>query len=300
MDKSFFDHKIWGVNWYLNGPVPEMKDLYFDLANPRRCSNKRHPCVWKDDFGRTIHDWSTAPLRELHKRAYRLVKAKNPDGAMYGHVGSRRYPGDVFFDVISTGESLAIKVLKNYNYFEVFTPEMMLSYFVPRAQEIMVACPPQLLRSRECWDRNLYNSYNCNTPENVRAIRHCIAYIKIHDMRMPRGPDHREGPQFFKVDAPVCRLGPERRYSAYFHEGELPVSVSRPMDRFLWSWHRNDHEGVLILLNDTDETVTETVSVTGLSAQGTELLDGGKFDFTKGTCTITFPPRDARFIRFSF
>lgn len=110
----------------------EAKDLYFDLANPHQCFNTNHACVWKDDFGVVHRDWSTEQLRELHKRVYRLVKAKNRDGLLHGHPGCRRTPGDVFFDSISTGEALMTKVQRNYNYYEVFTPEMMQSYFVPQ------------------------------------------------------------------------------------------------------------------------------------------------------------------------
>ena len=89
-----------------------MKDLYFDLANPGSCQNADHGCVWKDDFGRQMNDWAVLQTRELHKRIYRLVKAKNPDGAMYGHVCSRRGPSDVFFDMICMGEGYAYRTRK--------------------------------------------------------------------------------------------------------------------------------------------------------------------------------------------
>ena len=296
--KGFFEAKLWGVNWYFNKPAPEAKDLYFDLANPHQCFNKNHACVWKDDFGVVHHDWSTEQLRELHKRVYRLVKAKNRDGLLHGHPGCRRTPGDVFFDSISTGEALMSKVQRNYNYYEVFTPEMMQSYFVPRAAEMVVHTPPQLRRSRECLAPELLASYDPHEKETDRAIRHCAAYEKIHDLCIPRGPKHDEGPQFFKVDSPIRHLGPKMVYSAYFHEGPLPVSLSAPGPRQLWAWFSAEGKGVLVLLNDTDEAVRQTVSVEGLSAVGTELLDGDRYDFSKGSCTIDLGPRGAKFISF--
>ena len=297
-EKGFFEAKLWGVNWYFNVPAPEAKDLYFDLANPHRCLNTAHACVWKDDFGVVHHDWSTEPTRELHKRVYRLVKAKNRDGLLHGHPGCRRTPGDVFFDSISTGEALMPRVQRNYNYYDVFTPEMMQSYFVPRATEMVVHTPPQLRRSRECLAPELLASYDPHERETDRAIRHCAAYEKIHDLCIPRGPTHAEGPQFFKVDSPIRHLGAGTKYRAYFHSKPHPVTLSAPGPRQLWAWFSAGKKGVLVLLNDTDEPVRQTVSVDGLSSVGTELLDGDGYDFSSGSCAVDLGPRGAKFIAF--
>ena len=59
-----------------------------------------------------------------------------------------------------------------------------------------------------------------------------------------------------------------------------------------------DRASVLIVLNDTAEAVMQTVTVKGLSAKGTELLDQTTFDFTSGSCTLKLEPRGAKFIRF--
>ena len=297
-ERGFLESKLWGVNWYFNEPAPEAKDLYFDLANPHPCFNTNHVCVWTDDFGVVHHDWSTEPTRELHKRVYRLVKAKNADGLLHGHPGCRRTPGDVFFDSISTGEALMFRVQRNYNYYNVFTPEMMQSYFVPRATEMVVHTPPQIRRSRECLAPELLASYDPHEKETDRAIRHCAAYEKIHDLCIPRNSTHAEGPQFFKVDSPIRHLGAGTKYAAYFHPGPQPVTLSAPGPRQLWAWFSAGKKGVLVLLNDTDEPVRQTVSVKGLSSVGTELLDGDRYDFSPGSCTIDLGPRGAKFIAF--
>ena len=297
--RDYFDFKTWGVNWFLNGPVPEMKDLYFDLANPGPCENACHGCEWKDDFGRTVRDWAILPTREFHKRVYRLVKAKNPDGVMYGHVGSRRGPSDVFFDMICMGEGYAYKIHNHdYNYYDILTPEVMQSFFVPRAQELVTILLPQFMRARSCWAPHLLKTYSSRSKEGDRAIRHFIAYAKIHDLLIQRGPDAPEGAQFYKVDAPIRRIRANGSYSAYYMEGNGAVTVSRPDPRFLWAWFADASNAVLILLNDTDSDVEQTVSVKGLSARGTEMLDGDGFDFTDGSCTFKFGPRAARFISF--
>jgi hypothetical protein len=277
-----------------------MKDVYFDLANPGPCQNADHGCAWKDDFGRQMNDWATLQTRELHKRFYRLMKAKNRDGAMYGHVGSRRGPSDVFFDMICAGEGFAYKIHNHeYNYYDIFTPEVMQSFFVPRAQEMVMIVLPQFMRARSCWAPHLNKTYSSTSPENDRAIRHFTAYAKIHDLLIQRNPNAPEGVQFYKVDAPIRRIRAAGAYSAYHLGGEPAVSVSNPNPRFLWAWFADAKEAVLVLLNDTDSEVKETVSVKGLSAKGREMLDGAQFDFSGGTCELAFGPRAAKFISFT-
>lgn len=298
--QDHFDFTMWGLNWFLHEAVPEMKDVYFDLANPGPCQNADHGCAWKDDFGRQMNDWATLQTRELHKRFYRLMKAKNRDGAMYGHVGSRRGPSDVFFDMICAGEGFAHKIHNHeYNYYDIFTPEVMQSFFVPRAQEMVMIVLPQFMRARSCWAPHLNKSYCSTSPENDRAIRHFTAYAKIHDLLIQRSPNAPEGVQFYKVDAPIRRIRAAGGYSAYHLGGKPAVSVSKPDPRFLWAWFADANEAVLVLLNDTDAEVKETVSVKGLSAKGKEMLDGTSFDFSSGSCELTFGPRAAKFISFN-
>ena len=136
-------------------------------------------------------------------------------------------------------------------------------------------------------------------PENDRAIRHFTAYAKIHDLLIQRNPNAPEGAQFYKVDAPIRRIRAAGAYSAYHLGGEPAVSMSNPNPRFLWAWFADAKEAVLVLLNDTDSEVKETVSVKGLSAKGREMLDGAQFDFSGGTCELAFGPRAAKFISFT-
>jgi len=57
-------------------------------------------------------------------------------------------------------------------------------------------------------------------------------------------------------------------------------------------------DGVLIVLNDTDAAVEQTVMVKDLSTKGAELLDKTPFDFSSGACKLKLGPREAKFIRF--
>ena len=155
-----------------------------------------------------------------------------------------------------------------------------------------------LFRS-SCWAPHLNKTYSSTSPENDRAIRHFTAYAKIHDLLIQRSPNAPEGVQFYKVDAPIRRIRAAGGYSAYHLGGKPAVSVSKPDPRFLWAWFADANEAVLVLLNDTDAEVKETVSVKGLSAKGKEMLDGTQFDFADGSCELTFGPRAAKFISFN-
>ena len=78
----------------------------------------------------------------------------------------------------------------------------------------------------------------------------------------------------------------------------MTAVTASPRSRFLWALFADDKNAVLILLNDTDSEVEQTVSLKELSANGVEILDGTKFDFTRGSCKIKFGPRAAQFISF--
>ncbi len=299
-EKSFFEQKLWGINWYLHEPAPEMKDLYLDLANPHKCRNAVHGCRWKDDFGREMLDWDIYSVRELHKRVYRILKAKNPDGQMYGHMGYRRSPADAFFCMMTCGESLDLEFFRHgYTYYDVFTPEVMQMLFMPRAAEMTVKGDTQFYRARHRFAPHLLPKFNPLDPETDRAIRHSAAYFKIHDVMLEHGRYDRDGPQFYKVETSIRPLrGPGGTYSAYCLDGEPAVSVSKPHPRFIWAWFADGGKGVLVLLNDTDGEVEETVTVKGLSAKGREILDKTAYDFSTGSCRIGFGPRGAKFIAF--
>lgn len=301
-EKSYFESKLWGVNWYLNEAEPKMKDLYFDVAEPgcARCSSERHPCGWTDDFGRKLKGMDMETLREFHKRVYRMVKAKNRDGAVYGHIYNIfvRTPSDVFFDMVTTGEYLAQKIRWQDSYYDIYTPEYMQTMYATRTADTMVITPPQFARCRECFAPELYKSYDPYAPEADRAIRHCIAYVKIHDVRFSVSANHGKGRQFMAVEVPISALGRDREFHAYYHTGRQPVRLSEPGSRQLWAYYANDKASYLIVLNDTDRPVRQRVTVDGLSARGRELIDKNEYDFTSGACDLELGPRGAKFIGF--
>ena len=292
--RSCFEAKLWGVNWYLHEPLPEAKDLYFDLANPRPCPNPNHGCAWTDDFGRKLRDEDFDAVREFHKRVCRIVRAKNADGLLYGHLSRARKPTDSFFDYLTMGEVLARRVSWQDSYFDIFTPEYMQANYVPRAADSVIGVPAQFARWRSAWRPELIRTYNPREPKLDRAIRHFIAYLKIHGLT----PEDNNIPQHVPVEAAYAALGTNRREWSYFRRGLSPVTLSNPGPRQLWSWTVGDGGGVLTLLNDTDGEIRQTVSITGVSAKGREAIDGTEFDFSSGSCTFDLPARTARFVQF--
>lgn len=308
--ESFKNRKIWGVNYMLMNSEPLMKDLYFDLAGfGARCWNARHGCYWRDEFGRYLNDHPMETVREIHKRCYRLVKAKNRDGAMYGHINRTRFPGDVFFDMLTMGEALASRsyqAARTYRgvlsptYYEVFTPEMIQNEFMTRGSEKTVYMAPQFARALSCCaGPAAAKAFDETIPEIQRAFRHFAAYVKIHGLNIDRGsmrsPEWRI---YLLCDGSVRSLGGRSVHEAYYLPGGS-VTLSAPGPRQLWAYFRNEENAVLIILNDTEETIEQTVSVKGLSATGTDVLDESvKYDFSSGRCVFSLGPRESRFIRF--
>ena len=293
--RSFFESKLWGVNWYFNNPLPEMKDLYFDVCNPAPCwnTNAFHACRFVDDFGEWRSDADFDATRDLHKRVYRLVKAKNADGAMYGHLTRARKPTDAFFDYCCMGEFLAWKVRWQDSYYEIFTPELMQALFVPRSVDMLVGVNAQFRRWRQCWAPDMLKSYNPEEPDLQRAIRHFTAYALIHGLF----PETGERADVLANKA-LATFGTERRSWHYYDDGPHPVALSAPGVRQLWALYRGNGKTMLVVLNDTDQAVKQTVAIEGLSAKGKEFIlkPQRTFDFTAGSCTLELGPRESLFI----
>lgn len=293
--RSYLESKLWGIHWYMNEPAPEAKDLYFDVCNPGECFNANHGCVWTDDFGRAVREHDFETTRELHKRAYRMVKAKNQDGQMFGHLTRCRKPTDAFFSFCCMGEFLAWRVRWQDSYYDIFTPEFMQRLYVPRAADMLISADAQFHRWRECWAPDLLENYDPSEPKLDRAIRHFIAYARIHDV----ASELKEW-QIARVENALATLGKERTFESYYTDGEKTVSLSAPGPRQLWARYDGNGKTMLILLNDTDAPVTETVTAKGVKAVGKDVVDKKNltFDFTSGSCTVVLEPRQSFFMLF--
>lgn len=293
-ERSFREYKIWSVCWYLWHPTFEIRDLYWDLATPFACSNPAHLTV--DEFGRKRTHRPHERVREIHQRCYRELKKKNPDGTMMGHLTRTRTPSDVYFDALVMGECYDADVIGTLSYYDVLNPEVMQMAYASRANELTIMMIPQLIRAQQMYTADKLKDYDPKEPRHDRAIRHATAYFKIHNLGITR--HNSGGGAWIAPDQlMVAKFGRERRFSAYYTEG-CPVTVSAPNGRFLYALYEGNGKKLLILLNDTDKTVVETVSVEKLDKTGADIFGHGKFDFTSGSCTVELPPRESRFILF--
>ena len=294
-ERNFFDYKLWSICWYLWEQELGIKDLYWDLAGPYLCPSKEHGCCWKDEFGNVRMDRPVRSIRELHKRAYREVKKKNSDGLMMGHLQFQRNPSDVFFDALVMGECYDRDVCYALNYYDVLNPATMRLNYAARANETTIVMLPQISRAIAMYAADRRKEYDPKSPENDRANRHATAYFKIHDLGVAGGV----GGQWTRPDSYLLKFGSSRRHSAYY-TGDCPVTVSNPSERFLYALYEGEGgRKMLILLNDTDADVAQTVSVAGLDATGTDIFSGAKFEFRQGSCDIMMPPRESVFILFA-
>ncbi|MCQ2391588.1 MAG: hypothetical protein MJ240_09205 [Kiritimatiellae bacterium] len=306
-DRNFFDFKVWSLERFLQDPfyAPYVNDLYFDLTYPYACRNLTHACVWKDEFGDELHDWSTRESREYHKRMYRMLKRKNPAGATIGHVKQTRTPADVFFDRLAMGEGYEepVRIKRGSDYYDVFNPDAMLTQFAFRSGEQIVSVLPQLYRCRVIWDPAAAKKYDTTTAANDQAIRHFMAYLLVHDLIPANANAHNDGRQMTDLTHEVQALGEKRVFRGYYHD-DVPVAVNEPNVRFLYGVYAGqDGKGLLVVLNDTDAPVTKTLSFspTAFGLSGTaakDLFTQERIDFSGGKATITLPPRESRFFRF--
>ena len=301
--RSFLENKVWGVDCMLNrSPARDAKDLYFDLSNPGRgaCENVSHGCVWKDEFGNVIRENSMACMREILKRSYRIVKEKNFDGLMYGHVTSSRTPADSFFAVTTMGENFDGPVYRNgLSYREIFTPEVMQSLFVPRTREMMIIVEAQFERALNCYEGDdAVRAFDWTNARMLREFRHFAAYVRIHGLTMSyRGMLHGTN-TYRRVEQAVDSIGGDVAHEAYYMPGEKSVALSVRSPRILWAVYSGSGDAaLLILLNDTDGDIVESVSLGRTRGVGREVLDGTLYDFTSGVGLVAVPARDAKFIK---
>lgn len=292
-EKSFREYKIWSICWYLWHPEYEIRDLYWDLATPFDCNNPAHR--WKDEFGRTRTHRPHEQVREIHKRCYRELKKKNPDGTMMGHLTRTRTPSDVFFDALVMGECYDADVIGTLSYYDVLNPSVMRMAYASRSNELTLMIIPQLIRAQQMYTADKLKDYNPKEPRHDRAIRHATAYFKIHGLGITR---HNSGGGAWVApdELMVKEFGRNRRFSAYYSEA-CPVSVTEPEERFLYALYEGNGKKLMILLNDTDREMTKRVNFKSAGV-GTDIFGHGTYDFTTGACDIALPPRESRFIYF--
>jgi hypothetical protein len=244
-------------------------------------------------------------MREFHKRIYRQLKKKNPDGAMLGHVRFVRTPADNFFDESWCGEAYEIQVAKKHNYYDLLNPEAMQIHYASRAMDMVMAISCQIYRTYQVYCPKELPNYDPYAPDADRAIRHAAAYFKIHNLLITVRPEETfVGRQWWQAESYAHFLGSDRKFSAYYLR-DCPVSVDSPERLFLYaaSWNGKG-EAALVILNDTDGVAKKRLSVDteriGLRAlKGRDIFSGRQYSLEGGSFEVELGPRESAYVKFS-
>jgi hypothetical protein len=191
------------------------------------------------------------------------------------------------------GETYDRFIRGTMSYYDVLNPEMMQIQYASRSAEVVVDMLPQIDRAMSMYSPEKLKTYNPHSPENDRINRHATAYFKIHDLEVT--PQGRGADQWSKPDEVMRSFGPSRRHSAYYH-AHCPVSVSQRDPRFIYAQFSGNGKRLVILLNDTDNEVSNDVKIKGVSSVGKDIFSSKEYDFTSGACRVTLPPRESAFI----
>lgn len=285
--RNYLDFQLDSVKHYLANPYFDVRDLYFDLSWPRSCGNKLHGCVWVDEFGYEYHDNDLLALREFYRRVWHMVRQKNPDTFIIGHLISTRTPADSYFDVIAVGELYQSRMLKDggINYYDVLDPELMRIAYGTRINEATVAIIGQFGRSMQLFMPDKWRSFSFNVPEVDHAARHFLTYELVCGLSAYYYCGVRRPGEIY---AAFDRLGKER---PVFHPWWDKNPAVKADNKALAALYTNKDKALCAVLNDTDKTVTVTLNfradmklagyrADGVFTQKAYLLDGNQLKLT--------------------
>ena len=300
--RSFMEYKLYTINWFLNCKDYECRDLYFDLAWPRCCSNAYHGCLRRDEFGYTHRRFDLRNLREFHKRIYIAMKKKDPTALMLGHETFYRVPSDSFFDIIGGGETFERQIAQTHNYYDILTPEVMRILFGLRSNEAKVSMSCQIVRTMQMYSPQLYRKLDAVSPSIMeKEHRHFYAYSGTHNISNSIFSTRNDvlGPILGDV---YESLGLDRRFHAYW-DGSSGISPFVRNERFIFGAHSGSGRLFVIVLNDTDKEMTNGVVIDPAvvpvpGVEGKDIFSGEKFRMENNRLTFRLPPRESRFILF--
>lgn len=280
---------------------PEFTNLYYDLAWPKPCYNTQHGCVWKDEFGYTHHEYDLIPLREYYLRVYRLMKKKDQNSVMTGHIISTRLPCDSFFDMLWLGEAYDSRIVKSGGYYDVLTPEVTRISYADRSNEMTIALIAQFGRALQLFAPDRYATFNPQSAENQKAFKHYYAYLLLHNMNSSMTYSDAE---YLKAQDKLGWGSGNVKFYAYWHKNS-PLKISPAGKRYLASGYAGNGNFFAIVLNDTDKPVDLNVSIdfnqTGISkgTVGVDIHSGEKYPFANGSQRLKLGAREAKMIMFS-
>lgn len=300
--RSFLEHKIDMVNWHLSVDRYKVYDLYFDLAWPMPCYNAVHGCRWVDEFGYIHYDRDMKNLREFHKRAYILMKQKNPSSLMKGHIRFTRLPSDVFFDVLLVGEGYEGQVAEKHNYYGILDPAVLRILYGYRTNEFSIELGPiQIFRTIFMFSPNLLKKFDPANPEIDRAHRHFYAYAKCFNFAAKSSRPEKE-PQLDFGNAQFKKLGRNPRFYPHW-EAECGIRETGGHRDFIYAAYSGNGKVMIVVINDSDQSVERSLEIDPgklpmPQKSGVEIFSKEQFKIENNRLTLKLPARESRFILF--
>ena len=312
-DKSHFDFQISNIQTILTPHEHNFGNagFYFDISWPRACGNDKHGCVWKDEFGDVQQDNDIYALMEYYIRTYRMLKKERPDAYFYGHTYLSRTPTDSFFDLCIAGEMYDRYLSRNGSYYDVLNPELMRIAYGTRVVEQSYSLIPQFLRGLQCYNPEKVSTYNPQSPEWDRPLRHFLAYMQLYRMypvldfwlRTEKLPPKGEG-HVDKLCAAHDRLGWENvKFHGYFAK-DSAVKCLPEHPRVIASAYTNGGKLFLVALNDTDQVREVQVKLDSKTLakyqnmNGKDIYNGKQCRIENGSLKVTLEGRDSMFALF--
>ncbi len=292
-DNDFKNWQLYHMIKSINDPELEIRDMYFDMAYPRSCLNQLHGCGWTDDFGALRKTYAMSGTREFTKRIRKALRDKDPDSVLMYHPSSEPLPPVCgLVDFIVDGEAFVAQIGKEENCYKIFTPELFRSSFTGAKcgtwsvylAQFNRAC--QMLRP----EREEYWRRKQKAPEAVRAVRHFLGYTLVHGVKPQAGACiYNEGAAMMAQLESIGWNDEPFSFHPYWREG-CPVAATGTV---MASAYRLPGKLLAVLLNDTDGTVTTTLSCSIKSPRRIYDLETGK---DVGLSGITIPARGCRLI----
>ena len=300
--QSFLEHKIDMVKWHLSVERYKVFDLYFDLAWPMPCYNDLHNCRWVDEFGYIHYNQDMKKLREFHKRAYILMKQKNPNSLMKGHIRYTRLPSDVFFDILLVGEGYEGQVAEKHNYYDILDPAVLQILYGFRTNEFTIELGPiQIFRTIFMFNPKLLKTFDPKNPQIDKAHRHFYAYAKCMNFVAKSSRPEKE-PQLDLGNAAFCKLGRNPKFYPQW-EKNCGITVLDSAKDFLYAAYANNNKVIFVALNDSDKVVTkklkiDTTKLIVVNNEGIDIFNKKKYKIENNQLILTLLPRESAFILF--
>jgi hypothetical protein len=272
--ESFRNFHIWKFADIVNNdPGIGIKDFYFDGCHTRICNNQPHGCTWIDDYGKRYGSFNIRGSRETAMRMHNIIKTKNSSSLISFHLeGGRTSPVFSFADVIADGEEFFKEIAEKESYYDIFNPEMFRARYLSSVWGQQVIYIPEFKSSLLYFRPERARTWKPTDPESVRAIRHFIGYMMLHDTCIWSHQDD-DLAETQKLWAVQDRFGWDEKVKFVpYWDKTNPVVITKPIsDRLMLSTYLREGKALIVILNDTDKK--EDIIV--------KIIDAGKINKAK-------------------